>query len=389
MKEESESRIFTKKEIENLKEHKFFSVIMVKADLMKDTNIKDDIYNIVKQINQKEIKIQNIYNLIPTNALSFQKSLRSLVWKMSLKYLPLNLEEWESYLDKKREEYQDIKDKYLTTSKNLKVKFSPSIDILSDNKMSYLYQDNKILELIEKDMKRTYSEVPFFQEKSKNNKKETNTDVLKRMLFIYAKKYPEISYVQGLNLIIANLFYAFSMDENPYFNMFAEEDCFYCFELLINNHFKDIYNQEKDRSEKGIKSIINYIKYLLYIIDRELFYNLNNMKIDIYMFIFKWYTVFFSQEFELGITLNLWDHFICNNNKEEYLAHLCLSSILIKKDKLLSRDTGTILNSLQTFEPTDVDLIVAKIPEIKYNLIEQAMNISSHKFYDFVKKYCK
>ena len=389
MKEESESRIFTKKEIENLKEHKFFSVIMVKADLMKDTNIKDDIYNIVKQINQKEIKIQNIYNLIPTNALSFQKSLRSLVWKMSLKYLPLNLEEWESYLDKKREEYQDIKDKYLTTSKNLKVKFSPSIDILSDNKMSYLYQDNKILELIEKDMKRTYSEVPFFQEKSKNNKKETNTDVLKRMLFIYAKKYPEISYVQGLNLIIANLFYAFSMDENPYFNMFAEEDCFYCFELLINNHFKDIYNQEKDRSEKGIRSIINYIKYLLYIIDRELFYNLNNMKIDIYMFIFKWYTVFFSQEFELGITLNLWDHFICNNNKEEYLAHLCLSSILIKKDKLLSRDTGTILNSLQTFEPTDVDLIVAKIPEIKYNLIEQAMNISSHKFYDFVKKYCK
>ena len=113
------------------------------------------------------------------------------------------------------------------------------------------------------------------------------------------------------------------------------------------------------------------------------------MKIDIYLFIFKWYTVFFSQEFELGITLNLWDHFICNNNKEEYLAHLCLSSILIKKDKLLSRDTGTILNSLQTFEPTDVDLIVAKIPEIKYNLIEQAMNISSHKFYDFVKKYCK
>ena len=389
MKEESESRIFTKKEIENLKEHKFFSVIMVKADLLKDTNIKDDIYNIVKQINQKEIKIQNIYNLIPTNALSFQKSLRSLVWKMSLKYLPLNIEEWESFLDKKREEYQDIKDKYLTTSKNLKVKFSPSIDILSDNKMSYLYQDNKILELIEKDMKRTYSEVPFFQEKSKNNKKETNTDVLKRMLFIYAKKYPEISYVQGLNLIIANLFYAFSMDENPYFNMFAEEDCFYCFELLINNHFKDIYNQEKDRSEKGIRSIINYIKYLLYIIDRELFYNLNNMKIDIYLFIFKWYTVFFSQEFELGITLNLWDHFICNNNKEEYLAHLCLSSILIKKDKLLSRDTGTILNSLQTFEPTDVDLIVAKIPEIKYNLIEQAMNISSHKFYDFVKKYCK
>jgi hypothetical protein len=386
---ETENKIFTQKEIENLKEHKFFSAIIMKADLIKDVSIKYFIYSIVKHMNQREINIKKIYDLIPSNALSFQKSLRSLVWKISLKYLPLNIEEWEDYLDKKREEYQDIKDKYLTTSKNLKVKFSPSVDILSDNKMSFLYQDNKLLELIEHDMKRTYPNNPFFQQKSKNNKKETNCDILRRMLFIYAKKYPEISYVQGLNLIIANIFYAFSMDENPYFNMFAEEDSFYCFGLLINNYFKDIYNQEKDRSEKGIRSIINYIKYLLNIIDRELFYNLNNMKIDIYMFIFKWYTVFFSQEFELDVTLNLWDHFICNENKEEYLAHLCLSSILIKKEKLLSKDMGTILNALRVFEPSDAELIVAKVPEVKINLMEQALKISSQKFYDFVKKYCK
>ena len=386
---ETENKIFTQKEIENLKEHKFFSAIIMKADLIKDVSIKYFIHSIVKHMNQRKINIQKIYDLIPSNALSFQKSLRSLVWKISLKYLPLNIEEWEDYLDKKREEYQNIKDKYLTTSKNLKVKFSPSVDILSDNKMSFLYKDNKLLELIEHDMKRTYPDIPFFQQKSKNNKKETNCDILRRMLFIYAKKYPEISYVQGLNLIIANIFYAFSMDENPYYNMFAEEDSFYCFELLINNYFKDIYNQEKDRSEKGIRSIINYIKYLLNIIDRELFYNLNNMKIDIYMFIFKWYTVFFSQEFELDVTLNLWDHFICNENKEEYLAHLCLSSMLIKKEKLLSKDMGTILNALQVFEPSDAELIVAKVPEVKNNLMEQALKISSQKFHDFVKKFCK
>ena len=154
MKTELENKIFTKKEIDNLKDHKFFSEIIMKTDSIKDIIIKNFIYDIVKQINTRSINIQNIYNLIPSGALSFQKSLRSLVWKISLKYLPLNIEEWESYLDKKREEYQDIKDKYLTTSKNLKAKFSPSIDILSDNKMSFLYQENKILEVIEKDMKR-------------------------------------------------------------------------------------------------------------------------------------------------------------------------------------------------------------------------------------------
>ena len=388
MKITSETKKFSKEEIDNLKEHKFFSEIIMKTELINDLNIKNNIYNIVNEINKNSIDIHNIFNLIPSRALSFEKSLRSLVWKLSLKYLPLNIEEWESYLDQKREEYQDIKDKYLTTSRNLKKKLSPSLDILSDNKMSYFYQDNKILELIEKDMKRTYPEIPFFQQKSKNNKKETNCDILKRLLFIYAKKYPEISYVQGLNLIIGNIFYVFSQDENPYFNLFSEEDTFYCFELLLNS-FKDVYNQEKDKSEKGIKSIINYIKYLLYIIDRELFFNLNNMKIDIYMFLFKWYTVFFSQEFELETTLKLWDNFICNENKEEYLVHLCLSAILIKKEKLLSRDIGTILDSLQVFQPTDIELILFKTPDIKQNLIDNALNINSHKFQEFVKKYCK
>ena len=384
----TENKKINKEEIDNLKEHKFFSEIIMKSELIKDINIKYNIYNIVKELNKQEIKLSNIFDLIPSQALCFEKSLRSLVWKTSLKYLPLNIEEWESYLDQKRDEYQDIKDKYLTTSKNFKKKLSPSIDILSDNKMTSFYKENKILELIEKDMKRTYPEIPFFQQKSKNNKKETNCDILKRILFIYAKKYPEISYVQGLNLILANIFYVFSQDENPYFNLFAEEDTFYCFELLLQS-FKDIYNQEKDKSEKGIKSIINYIKYLLYIIDRELFFNLNNMKIDIYMFIFKWYTVFFSQEFELEITLKIWDNFICNENKEEYLIHLCLSSIIIKKDKLLSRDIGTILDALQIFQPNDSELILAKAPEIKKNLIENALNVNPHQFQEFVKKYCK
>lgn len=378
----------SKKEIENLKDHKFFSAIIVKTESIKDLTIRANIYNIVKELNQNSIKIINISNLIPSQVLSFQKSLRSLVWKICLKFLPLNIEEWETYLDKKRDEYQDIKDTYLTTSKNLKKKLSPSIDILSDNKMNYFYQDNKILELIEKDMKRTYPEITFFQEKSKNNKKETNCDILKRLLFIYSKKYPEIAYVQGFNLIIANLFYVFSQDENPYFNLFAEEDTFFCFELLLHN-FKDIYNQEKDRSDKGIKNIINYIKYLLYIIDRELFFNLNNMKIDIYMFLFKWYTVFFSQEFEFEITLKLWDNFICNEVKEEYLIHLCLGSILIKKESILSKDTGTILDALQTFKQTDLELILAKIPQIKISLMEHALSIRAEKLQEFVKRYCK
>lgn len=90
----------SKEEIENLKDHKFFSAIIVKTESIQDLTIKSYIYNIVSELNKNCINLQNIYNLIPSQALSFQKSLRSLVWKICLKYLPLNIEEWETYIDK-------------------------------------------------------------------------------------------------------------------------------------------------------------------------------------------------------------------------------------------------------------------------------------------------
>ena len=56
---------------------------------------------------------------------------------------------------------------------------------------------------------------------------------------------------------------------------------------------------------------------------------------------------------------------------------------------LLSKDIGTILQALQTFQGDDLDLILYKVPDIKESLIEHALNINSHQFQEFVKKYCK
>lgn len=38
---------------------------------------------------------------------------------------------------------------------------------------------------------------------------ETHADVLARILFIYAKLNPGVKYVQGMNEILATLYYAF------------------------------------------------------------------------------------------------------------------------------------------------------------------------------------
>ena len=62
--------------------------------------------------------------------------------------------------------------------------------------------DLRLINQITIDLPRTQFEVPFFKEKSKISKNETNYDVLKRILYIYARKHIDISYVQGMNEIV-------------------------------------------------------------------------------------------------------------------------------------------------------------------------------------------
>ena len=359
-----ESINYREEEIKYLKDHKFFSIIMIKAEKLGNEIISDEIYEILKTLNNNNINLSTISNYVLSDVLTFQPSLRSLVWKLFLKYLPTNCEKWEENIDKKREEYKSLK--------NFNYDFPTS-----------KFEDTRVLELIEKDIKRTYKNINFFNLNNINNEKETNRDVLKRLLFIFAKKYPKISYVQGFNVIIANIFYVFSQDQNPYFKLFVEEDTFFCFESLIND-FEDIYIYEKDSTGTGIRTIINYIKYLIFFIDKKLFLHLQKMKIDLYAFLFKWYTIFFSHDFPFDVTLKIFDHILCNSNKKEYLTLLCVSSILIKKEKLLSNDIEIICNALQTFEPMDELFIFAKVPEITKIITDNAEMMNAKNYKNFL-----
>ena len=50
-----------------------------------------------------------------------------------------------------------------------------------------------------------------------NEKIEKNSDVMARILFIYAKLNPGVKYVQGMNEILAPIYYIFANDPHPLF----------------------------------------------------------------------------------------------------------------------------------------------------------------------------
>lgn len=107
----------------------------------------------------------------------------------------------------------------------------------NDSVWKRFYDDQKIWETIEKDVKRTRSELSFFysaldpsrrtsadmdrleyQHKTKKADLsqtdlqeyiESHSDCIARVLFIYAKLNKAINYVQGMNEVIAVIYYCF------------------------------------------------------------------------------------------------------------------------------------------------------------------------------------
>jgi hypothetical protein len=264
---EKEVKSYTKI-YEELKDHKFFGILVEKASNMQSEKIKTKVFEIIKSLNNSKINILALNKIIFEGLPDDIPSLRSLIWKILLGIIPLDIDKWESTIDKHRNEYYLLKKQYLSKLEldklNKPVKKKKIIDhplaISDDSKWKSYFDDMELWEEIDKDIRRTRTNMHFFFMPSKSNSSfitneeitqladkkrnepssvktnsfETNADVMCRVLFIYGKKYPKVRYIQGMNEILAPIFYCFSLDQNPYFNTTLEADSFLCFESLMN-----------------------------------------------------------------------------------------------------------------------------------------------------------
>lgn len=109
--------------IQNFNEHKFFGIIVNKLNNISSEKIKLKILEIIKILNSQEIDFLQLKKIIFEGLPDEVPSLRSLGWKMIMNYLPLNVNEWEDFIDKKRMEYNEIKEKIITKLELDKLKY--------------------------------------------------------------------------------------------------------------------------------------------------------------------------------------------------------------------------------------------------------------------------
>lgn len=165
---------------------------------------------------------------------------------------------------------------------------------------------------------------------SRSTEEETHHDVIKRILFVYAKLNPAVRYVQGMNELLAPIYYVFahngadlraidratglpvddSFSQQKVSDLFpthsAEADAFFCFSSIMS-HMRDRFIKSLDLAPTGVLSVIANLNGLLSKIDYPLWAHLNAISVDPRFYSFRWLTLMLSQEFELPDVMRLWD----------------------------------------------------------------------------------
>ena len=150
---------------------------------------------------------------------------------------------------------------------------------------------------------------------------------MERILFIYAKLNPGVRYVQGMNEVLGIVFYVLASDPNKEWGSNAEPDAFFCFTNIMAE-MRDVYIHSLDNSNVGLSGKMSKLNELLCQHDPVLWEHLTKNQLDPSYYSLRWITTLLAREFTLMDTIRLWDTFLSEVSRVDFLCYFCLTMIL-------------------------------------------------------------
>ncbi|OAD65156.1 hypothetical protein PHYBLDRAFT_153752 [Phycomyces blakesleeanus NRRL 1555(-)] len=142
-------------------------------------------------------------------------------------------------------------------------------------------------------------------------------EAIERLLFIYAKLNPGVGYVQGMNELLAPIYYVFSKDPNIDEQAHAEADAFFVFTNLMSD-VRDHFVRSLDHdSNTGINATMMRMSQRFKWVDQALWRDLNRKDVKEQYYAFRWITVLCSQEWDLPDVIRLWDSILADRNRQD------------------------------------------------------------------------
>ncbi|XP_062867259.1 TBC1 domain family member 13 isoform X1 [Trichomycterus rosablanca] len=400
----------------------YFSLVLLSNDRIQEFKAA---------LSEEKINLKALQELC-FGGIPFEGGIRSLCWKILLNYLPHDQTLWDSFLKKQREIYAQFLKEMIIQPGIAKANLGLSREDVTmedhplnpnpDSRWNNYFKDNEVLLQIDKDVRRLYPDMAFFQRPTdfpcrlilhsqneyetlrrrveqstlkaqtvnRNRSGVTNVsspgkalnlypsneyevlpngceahwEVVERILFIYAKLNPGIAYVQGMNEIVGPIYYTFATDPNSQWKEHAEADTFFCFTNLMSEN-RDNFIKSLDDSQCGITYKMESVFSMLKEKDLELYMKLQEQNIKPQYFTFRWLTLLLSQEFLLPDVIRIWDSLFSDQDRFHFLILVCCAMLTLIRDQLLAGDFTTNMRLLQDYPISDVHTILTKAKELQ------------------------
>jgi TBC1 domain family member 13 len=357
-------------------------------------------------------------------------ALRSLVWKLLLGVLPPNRASWPAHLSAQRANYEEyvhslIDEPELVTRLRYGVSSpgggelgpvdrSPVTDHplappSSPSKWRRYWNDAEIFDQVNKDVFRTRPEMgeTFFAQSPRGDtvttrgrcltggsledpgsptsprmhafrianiaNPATHHDRLCRLLFVFSKL--NFGYVQGMNEMIAVLYYTFYADE--FEGRFVEADTFFAFTNLMAQQ-RDVFCPSMDECRSGMLGRMVIVKELLELGDPELSDHLEKIGMQTNYFALRWVMLLFSHDFELGIVQVLWDAILSDQShtgvagKSLLVHYICIALLVRVRTILREGDFADCMHLLQEYPPFVPGEVIKRALRMRKNVFSKS-----------------
>ena len=104
---------------------------------------------------------------------------------------------------------------------------------------------------------------------------------------------------------------------------------------------------------------------MLQIMDLQLYQHFEAFNVEYYTFAYRWFILFFSQEFLMIDILRLWDYLFSSDDKFFNCYFVSLAVLELKRDDLLVSDLSGILSNLKSFKGLNIEEIISLAKKIK------------------------
>ncbi|KAL4003829.1 Rab-GTPase-TBC domain family protein [Acanthocheilonema viteae] len=348
---------------------------------------------------------------------------RSIIWRILLRCLPLEREEWCTILARTRNSYDKLKSELLTNPREQTSSLDPNVSnplsLGDENPWQQYFIDCTLRECINRDVERTFPELEYFKD-------ENVRTIMSNILFIYAKQHLDISYRQGMHEILATLIFVLNYDQQTFAHLmeqnrlkelspeelkilcainnqdFLEHDSFEIFAQLMmmlerwyladDEEYVEYSNRASRNNDKlgysvpfvspddssddsrneliiKLRSIMNNI---LAIVDPAMHQHLSKLKILPQIYGIRWLRLLFGREFPIHDLLFIWDAIFAFRPPLSLVDYIFVAMLEYIRHLIIDEDYSTTLQYLMRYPP------VADA----HSLIQYALHIKSPKKFE-------